>query len=379
MKIKGLMIGVAGACLLGAAAAAAQDANSNTIGNPQLRDFQLTPKQTVVPGRPDPQRPPVVATQRPPVVAPPPPTGVGQPAAQPPRATPETRPAPQPVEARRSPNAPAPQAAPPQAAPPPASDAQPQGAPTPAPIIETPPLEEPVVELPAAEDVEGVSPWLYALPLALLVLLGGFVLLRRRRGAEYDEPLLDPPPLAAALPIPAAPRPDPIPRPWLELELKTLRASFTEVEAVVQFELTIANTGGSPARNLRIDVKMINAGREQDSEISGFFRTAGRETTRLSLPGIAAGQDGVIKGEVGMPIDEMKALKLDGRMLFVPVIAVNALYDFSEGRSGQSSKSYVVGRELETSSEKMGAFRVDQGPRIWRTVGQRQHSLARRN
>ena len=86
----------------------------------------------------------------------------------------------------------------------------------------------------------------------------------------------------------------------------------------------------------------------------------------------------MIKGEVGMPIDEMKALKLDGRMLFVPVIAVNALYDFGEGRSGQSSKSYVVGRELETSSEKMGAFRVDQGPRIWRTVGQRQHSLAKR-
>jgi hypothetical protein len=26
----------------------------------------------------------------------------------------------------------------------------------------------------------------------------------------------------------------------------------------------------------------------------------------------------------------------------------------------------------------MGAFRVDQGPRVWRTLGQRQHKLARR-
>lgn len=376
MKIKGLMIGVAGACLLGAAGAAAQDTTGNTIGNPQLRDFQLTPKQTVVPARPDPQRPPVVAPQRPPVVAPPPPVTTGQPAAQPPRATPETRQAPPPAEGRRTPTTSAPEAAP-QAAPPAAGEAQPQTAPPPAPIAEAPPVEELVAETPAAEENEGIGPWLYGLPLALLVLLGGFVLLRRRRQVEYGEPVREPQ-LVAAPPAPATPRPDPIPRPWLELELKTLRASFTEIEAVVQFELSIANVGGSPARNLRIDVKMINAGREQDNEISGFFRTAGRETTRLSLPGIAAGQDGVIKGEVGMPIDEMKALKLDGRMLFVPVIAVNALYDFGEGRSGQSSKSYVVGRELETSSEKMGAFRVDQGPRIWRTVGQRQHSLAKR-
>ena len=71
-------------------------------------------------------------------------------------------------------------------------------------------------------------------------------------------------------------------------------------------------------------------------------------------------------------------MQLDGRMLFIPVIAVNVLYEWGEGRTGQSAKSYVVGRELETPSEKMGAFRVDQGPRVWRTIGQRQHKLARR-
>ena len=71
-------------------------------------------------------------------------------------------------------------------------------------------------------------------------------------------------------------------------------------------------------------------------------------------------------------------MRLDERLLFIPVIAVNILYDWGEGRSGQTSKSYVIGREMQTPGEKMGAFRVDQGPRIWRTVGQRQHKLARR-
>ncbi len=119
---------------------------------------------------------------------------------------------------------------------------------------------------------------------------------------------------------------------------------------------------------------------EQDQEIGSFFKTAGRESTKCNLPGIRAGQSGVIRGEVAMSRTDMRAVMLDNRYLFIPVIAVNALYDYGDGRTGQTSKSYVVGRELQAGekSEKMGAFRVDQGPRIWRTVGQRQHKLARR-
>ena len=147
---------------------------------------------------------------------------------------------------------------------------------------------------------------------------------------------------------------------------------------MVHFELEIANTGKSPARNLRIDVKMFNAGAEQDKEIGAFFRSAGRESTKLNLPGIGAETVGVIRGEVKMKRDEMRAVVLDNRYLFIPVIAVNALYDYGDGQTGQTSKSYVVGRELETPNEKMGAFRVDQGPRIWRTIGQRPHTLAKR-
>ena len=86
----------------------------------------------------------------------------------------------------------------------------------------------------------------------------------------------------------------------------------------------------------------------------------------------------MINGSVTMAREDMRAVVLDDKYLFVPVIAVNALYDWGDGRSGQTSKSYVVGRELQQPSDKMGAFRVDQGPRVWRTVGQRQHSLARR-
>jgi hypothetical protein len=200
-------------------------------------------------------------------------------------------------------------------------------------------------------------------------------MIRRRRKREA-EPVAEFAPAAAA---PPRPRPDPVPRPRIELSLKAERAAFTDAEAELQFELEIANKGGSPARDLRIDVKMFNGhANEQDKEIGSFFRTAGRETTKLRIPIVQPDVSGVIRGSVAMPRDQMRAMKLDQRLLFIPVVAVNILYDWGEGRTGQTSKSYVIGRELEQASEKMGAFRVDQGPRIWRSVGQRPHKLAKR-
>lgn len=385
LEIRSLSLGALGALLLCAAPAArAQDGNA--IGNPQLRDFQLRPRQQQAPiTQPVQQAPPPVVVAPPPAAArpqaaPPPQQQAPQPQAQP------AAPGPRPAAPRQ--RAPAPASAQPQtgAQPQPGTQPQPQ-AQAPAEAV-PPPISEPVVALPPAsapptEETGPGIPWLYLLPPAALALIGLALLLRRRRrrgeAERFEEVEAEAPaplPVAAAEPI--APRPEPAQRPWVELTLKAERASATLTETVVNFELEIANTGKSAARNLRIDVKMFNAGAEQDKEIGAFFRTAGRESTKLNLPGIAAESVGVINGQVTMPRDEMRAMVLDDKYLFVPVIAVNALYDWGEGRSGQSSKSYVVGRELQQPSEKMGAFRVDQGPRIWRTVGQRQHTLARR-
>jgi hypothetical protein len=357
---KSLLIGGIGALLLCAAGGVRAQDNSSagtgppppTTGPPQLRDFRL-PGRTVVPQQPPQQQPAPV------LVAPPSPV-TGRPAAQP-QARAPARPTPQ-REAPTSTQAPIRQVTPaPETAPPPSAPAVP---------LDTAPLPAPAAQAPQG----GGIPWLYvggagaAGVLALLALL----LIRRRRRRDEEETYEAP---VVAVP---APRAAPAPRPWLELELKAERASSTDAETVVQFELEIVNSGKAPARNLRIDVKMFNAGQEQDKEIGAFFRTAGRESTKCSLPGIAPGTTGAIKGSVAMPRDEMKAVRLEDRYLFIPVIAVNALYDWGDGQTGQTSKSYVVGRELEQPSEKMGAFRVDLGPRIWRTIGQRQHKLARR-
>ena len=342
------------------------------LNSPQLRDFSLQPRQRIV------TQPAPVQTQPPTVSAPPPTTT--QPRAAQPRPTPA--PVQRPAGTERRPAAPV-------------ATPTTQAAPVPAPAQGTAPVQGTATVPPRSprrssrrrnpkprpvNEIGGGFPWYYGVPVALLALLVLAWLRQRRRARFIHEASAIAEEERVAKAVETA-RPEPQPRPWLELELKAERLSSTDAESLVQFELEITNTGQAPARNLRIDVKMFNAGEEQDKEIGAFFRTAGRESTKCNLPGIRAGQTGAIKGEVAMSREDMRAVILDNRYLFIPVIAVNALYDYGDGQTGQTSKSYVVGRELEQAgekAEKMGAFRVDQGPRIWRSVGQRQHRLARR-
>ena len=327
--------------------------SGTVVGPPQLRDFDLggerrTPPprtQRVQPAQPAPtERRPAPQAERPATAAP-------RPAAQP--------------ETRR----------PAESAPRPAVPSQPEDVfqlPA-APVQKTPaPTGSQPAPAPRPPAQVGTSFWLYLVPLALAAI-GAIALLRRRKRAADRRPVYVPEPEAAP-----KPRPDPMPRPWIEIELKAERAASTPDEASVEFEMVIRNTGKSAARNIRLNARLFNAGREQDKEIGAFFKNRGEGRRTHTIPELPAGLDGLIQGNVTMPREEMKALKVNDQLLFIPVIGVNVVYDWGEGRTGQTSKSYVIGRELGEQSEKMGAFRIDLGPRIYRAVGLRQHSLARR-
>jgi hypothetical protein len=358
-----------------AAAGGALSAQTNTLGPPQLKDFQLEGER-----RPAPSPPPA---QEQPAPQPAPPSE--QPRAARP-APAEARPAAPAAPARRSPEAertraPAERPAP-RSTPAPTIPAQPQdiftvpGAPPaaePFPQAAPPPAAESAPAPATAAPETGTSFWLYLIPLALLAL-GGAYALRRRRSAGGEAGTDETVPVAVA----PAPRPQPVPRPWLELEFKAAKAASTEVEATIDFALVIQNTGKGEARNIRVNARLFNAGAEQDKEIGAFFRTRGKGRRTHVFPELPAGEDALIEGSVAMPRAEMRALKVQEQLLFIPVIAVNVVYDWAEDRTGQTSKSYVIGRELGPEAEKMGAFRLDLGPRVYRTVGQRQHSLARR-
>lgn len=375
------------------APALAQNESSNSIGPPQLKDFSLPGQRTTPPAAPAPAtpapRPPAAEPETPPAADP---ASPRQPAAAPPRAAAPTRsagPAPGPeVPAPAAVEPVLPQAEP--AAPVqtlPEPSAEPGIAPAPSPA-----------QPPAAEEPGG-SGWLWpaAGGAALLLALAAFLLHRRRRASAEREEARDsardelgavlaarpeaaaepaagpaPEPEPAAAPA-AVPEPPAAPRPWVELDIVPERAAATGDEVYVRYALTLTNTGQADAGNIRIDPRLFNAGAE--GEMLAFFQGPIHELS--GTPQFVLKPGGVLKlnGQVAMPNAELREIELGGRRIFVPMVAINVAYDWAGGGAGRTSRSWLVGREAEVPTEKMGPFRLDLGPRIYRSVGRREARL----
>lgn len=352
MKAK-LLSAAISAAVIGLPTLADAQNSSETVGPPVLRDFQLPGERTVAPPPPPAPipAPPAAATPRPA----PPPTPTPRPKVE----TPPSRPTALPpastapvVEALTEPT----------------TNLIAEPAPLP---VEVPPAPAPA---PAATAPAGESfPWLYAAGggLALLALLAWAGSRRRKpRGRRADELLLV---------TPAEPPPAPIekmPRPWIEIEFKPAKAAATNEAALVDYDLLVRNSGEAEARNLRADGRMFNAGGQIDSEIRAFFDTPDQANAAIYPLPLPPGETALVRGQVAIPKEQVREVVVEGRRLFIPMVAFNVTYEWGEGERGQTSKSYLVGRETDPPAEKMGAFRLDLGPRIYRSVGFRPSRLA---
>jgi hypothetical protein len=251
-------------------------------------------------------------------------------------------------------------------------------------------------------------PWLAAL---IALIAGGTFIVWSRRGRRqrYSDPGrmafagLAPDVLPEAQPVPPArptptppraqpaPQPDPVPpkpaqpakapaddglivskrlKPQIALEFQPDRAVVTEREVVLQFDLVILNQGTAPARDVLVEAKLITANAAQDREIAAFFHQPQGQGDRMA--GIAPFGKLSLKSAVRLPLDQLHSFEVEGRRLFVPLVALNILYRSGTGEE-QTSASYLVGRGNETD-EKLAPFRIDLGPRIFRGLSARPHS-----
>ncbi|MEA3037146.1 MAG: hypothetical protein QOH04_2923 [Sphingomonadales bacterium] len=369
---------------LAAGAASAQETNT-VVGPPQLKDFQLPGQRTTPPAATPP-----VSQPRPAV---PPPARAAPPAAAPTmrretatRPTERTPPRTTPARAL-----PAPQVAPTQPAP--ALQAQPV-APVPAQVQSPPAIAQPA-PVTAAPSRSGFN-WLWLLLLIPALGLAALAWLRLRRRRE-EQDAGDRASLAGTLGVarwvedearPAAATPtedetqaeaappsavEPA-RAWLEIDIAPDRAAATDTEAVLHYELTLRNTGQLAARNIRIDSRLFNA--SEDADIGDFL--AGPIHDRSGSPHIAIppGEELRLGSVAGMLKEEVRAIQIEGRSIFVPSLATKVAYDWDGGTaSGRAARAWLVGREIGESA-KMGPFRLDLGPRIYRQVGRRETKAA---
>ena len=237
----------------------------------------------------------------------------------------------------------------------------------------------------APEHGPSMLPWLLA---ALVLGAGaGFLFWRNRsRHAFAGGPRVDAfvPPQTAPAPPPAAPPtalvpappkspPPSIPglvstrlRPWVEIGMHPLRCVVDDDRVTVEFELELFNSGSAPARAVLAEATLFNAGPEQERSVRAFFENpVGQGERIIAIPPLKRFH---VKTQVTVGRDQVQPYEIEGRQVFVPVIAFNALYRWSSGE-GQTSASYLLGRD--TRGEKLAPFRLDLGPRIFRGLGAR--------
>ena len=255
----------------------------------------------------------------------------------------------------------------------------------------------------------GALPWSWI--AALLALIGGGAFIawnRRNRRQRYGDPGrlafagLVPGMGAGPEPLPPArPRPDPVPprakptlpppaagapppakpapaddglivstrlKPELAIQFQPDRAVVTETDVMLQFDVVVTNSGSAPARDVLVEARMVCAHAGQDAEIGAFFQQPVGKGDRIAT--IQPLGRLSLKSSVRLPLAQLHSFTVEGRTLFVPLVAFNVLYS----GNAQSSASFLVGRGSE-ADEKLAPFRLDLGPRIFRGLSARPHSM----
>lgn len=423
----------AAAAMLAAAPAGAQPVK-DSITVP--RDFRIEPDGSVFPPAtvpapspaPAPAPTPAPAPAPVPVPTPPSPAPTPAPSPDPPPAAADAAPSTTPPTRRgtRPPAAsatPAPVTVPPKAiiapevVPEPVAEVVPNPVP-PADAVADAPVEAAPTTEPASDRGGGVP--IGAILAGVLALLAAIFLFRRRSRRSLDqdapvviqeapepEPELEPEaivepaipePVAAAPAVlvpatqAAVPEPEPEPAvetaapilafaepgesPRFELVFTPASASMTDAQAAVDFVLTVVNNGDAPVRRVRMSARLIAMGSDHEAALAGFAAESGAQATAIASA-MAPGVSAQLRSQVTLPREDVRPIHLQGRVLFVPLVAINLLYEWGEdeagGKQGRTTMSYVVGREHRPAGPKMAPFRLDQGPRIYRDVGQRVH------
>jgi hypothetical protein len=269
-----------------------------------------------------------------------------------------------------------------------------------------PPGPAAVPTLPA-DTGGGFSPLPWIAGLLLLIAGGVLYFGLQRRGQRYaaagasafvgESPAprpAAPPPAARRLPPAAPPPPGSTPpkpagavvsslrapsapagivsaglRPWIELELEPSQAMVTDEHAAIVFDVTLFNSGSAPARDIAVEACMINAGEQQDAQLTRFYATPGQVPDKI--PAVAPLARVTLKSAVRLPRAAVQEYEVEGRKMFIPMVAVNSRYRWSSGE-GQSAASFMVGRAADERA-KLGPLRLDQGARGWKGLAARRY------
>ncbi len=193
-----------------------------------------------------------------------------------------------------------------------------------------------------------------------------------------------PPAVLAAVAIPPAaaepaaprflePRAPTRARARLSIELRPLRAGLNLLSATAECQIVVTNTGTEPASGIRIHASLLTAHAGQDADLAAI--NAAPVTRPTTAPfALAAGESRVVRTVSAIPRDAIHGMTAANRPMFVPIVAVNILYDSGDGPA-QAARAWAIGVE-RVDSAKLAPFWLDAPARMYDNIAARPHAVA---
>lgn len=258
------------------------------------------------------------------------------------------------------------------------------------PVIAATPTSPPA---PAATDTSsqplGAFPWRWLIGAVLLAGLAAWALLRRRKAEEFAEierpiPLelseletgsIDtavPPPTVALAPDPRPVPEDKTPAPpnCFAIALEPVRMSVSLVNATLHYRLRLTNASAAPLGPISLAFDMIAAHASRSDE-SQLAQDGSVLELRHEVPALAPGESAEVQGQLRLALSEIIPIHSGSATLFVPLVRLRA-----ESSGLSQSCALVIGETPTAPGGLLRPFRLDQGPRIFGEVSQRELELA---
>jgi hypothetical protein len=156
----------------------------------------------------------------------------------------------------------------------------------------------------------------------------------------------------------------------LNLELSARQLSATLMNTVLNYELTITNTGPDMIGPIAVGGDMIGAHASLPSR-SQLEMTGNAIVPLHRLDALAPGEAVVLKGEFKLPLAAITPIRSGNTALFIPLARFRVEASRHNGLPLVIARTFVVGENPNRPGAALKPFRLDLGPRLYSQIGQR--------
>ncbi len=161
----------------------------------------------------------------------------------------------------------------------------------------------------------------------------------------------------------------------LVVELAARRMSATLMNAVLNYELVVRNTGSEVIGPVTVGGDMIGAHASLPSRAQ--LELTGQDITPLHhLPYLAPGESITLTGEFKLALANITPIRSGNAALFIPLARFRVEAVRHGGPPLVASSTFVVGEDQDRPGAALRPFRLDLGPRLYSRIGQRELALS---